>query len=174
LQFAQSAPQGEDTESEVSRPNHNDVMAVGKSSSTTQSSTLASPNMNPPVEEQYKKIICGLLKIEYNTFGNLALFDLRVYARAYNTPLRKVDWTYPGFPNYLFTGSTGYILSVSHAIGHFAQIIRKFEPLALARGDLMPDLQHNPDQETRCFDTCGNHLMDQALGRSVNPFGLLF
>lgn len=123
--------------------------------------------------EPYKKIICGLLKIDYDLFCSLSLYDLRVYARPYNVKLENRHWLYPGLDKFRFRGISAFMNSTGSKIDHFAHVIQKFIPLAVARGDLMPDGTRILSLEKKSYNVDEDYAMQQALGLRPNPFGIL-
>lgn len=126
-------------------------------------------DMDLETEEEYKKIICGLLGVvsSHTKIRSYSLEDLRYYARAYNNEFSDSPWTHKEYPactgiGYSFTDGSGV------QFAHFCEVIKSLMPLAVARGDFVDGkLMKNKNM---MFDP--KFARDrEALGATANALG---
>lgn len=128
------------------------------------------------LEDVYKKRICDVLEVDHALASHLLLNQLRTYARAYNAVQGNTEWVLPGFPQAYCIGQMVYGLEghPENADGvtevHITLAFGWSKELALARGDLLPDLTLDPNGP-RNFDSEGHPEIDEALGFLDNAFG---
>jgi hypothetical protein len=122
------------------------------------------------LEVEYKLALCKLLEVDNSWSELYTLYQLRTYARAYNSEFAYDDWYYP--PN--FTGR-GFTLSIEggYYCDHFSQALPIFQGLAVARGDIAEGgifIRDAPHIAGFAHQT--SPFIRQVLGIVPNPFGL--
>jgi hypothetical protein len=173
LKMTHSASMGTLHDGDVFTSRNGENMTEVSSFRTTRSSTQAATSIDRGrMEEEYKKIICGILGVDYNKHAYLSLYQLRSYARQYNVGLKALPWVYINNNSYRLTGLQCTIGNDGYVFEHFALAIPEFRDLAFDRRDLLPGGLMNPDQNLQQFSTGGNIEKDEALGVVQNDIGL--
>lgn len=129
-------------------------------------------NPNPPAapeeEDQYKRILAGLLQIDPEYAMGFQLRDLRIYARAYYD--HPAPWTNPDNDRY-FSPRGPFLILITGAgeKEHLAHSADVFWDLATARND---DMNYVDDLRNVDFiPPVTTDVEKRALGMIRNPFG---
>ncbi|KAH8596131.1 hypothetical protein B0O99DRAFT_686176 [Bisporella sp. PMI_857] len=142
---------------------------------TTHSFAVA-PTYENESEEDYRRIICELLRVSVEDAEELDLQQLRTYARTYNQELSRLEFQVQyGNQHFSFEGP----LLLDEALGitvavHIAQIIDVFDRLAKIRQDLTENGQIIEDAIYTNTYSIRTDLDRRALGLVRNPFGILY
>jgi len=140
---------------------------------TTLSSVVNASDVEEDQKMKFKETICKILQVDKSFAESYSLEELRFYARAYNVQFATDDWQLTMGNTEVATCKMQRVITSKGIIHHFAHVLPKFCPLAIARGDLNPDSTVNfHSRYMSGFSTDGDVHEDQALGVLPNPFGL--
>ncbi|KAF4635661.1 hypothetical protein G7Y89_g2423 [Cudoniella acicularis] len=157
------------------------VATISQNLSPVETSDESDESFVPPAnptEEDYKKAICNILKVDEKIANEFELRDLRLYARAYNQQFKDEEWYHKQFRNLVELKEVGVGPMVqTRKTGqhngpsfHLAQKWTRFRSLALARGDVnLEGVAQNGG--AGYFETEGDEWKDAALGVIQNKFG---
>lgn len=153
----------------------NDMMTGSSGSSSMSYAPLTNfpAYVAMPMEVKYKKIICQILRVDYDRFRGISLFNLRMYARAYNHATCELVYRYGGQP-FDVQGIKAYNFNTQTILPHFAMLVSDLSQVAYHRGDLLPNGIVPPMNASHLFKTIpGDIETEQALGLQPNPCGTI-